>query len=67
MTVKDVWQVSPQAYVFLRTIDGEKHDKPIAYVGAGRFSDFFVHRIVPTTYPMFRHVLELDIDSCEEV
>ena len=66
MTVKDVWQVSPQAYVFLRKIDGETHDNPVPYVGGMKYSGYYVHRIVPTSYPMYKFVLELDVDSTEE-
>lgn len=66
MTVKDVWQVSPQAYVFLRKIDGEVHRDPVPYAGGEKYSDYFVHRIVPSMYPMHKLVLALDVDSTFE-
>ena len=61
MTVKQLWDVSPQCFTMIKSVNGEFLDHVQDYHGSGEYSDYKVVRIVATKYPMYAHVLELDI------
>ena len=61
MTVKQLWDVSPECFTFIKCVNGDFLDRVIEYHGNGEYSDYKVSRIVAESYPMYAHVLEIDI------
>ena len=68
MTVKDLWKVSPQCFIFIiggenaSEYTGDKEFKGITrkeYHGEKYGADLVVDRIIATSYPMYEHVIEV--------
>lgn len=68
MTVKDLYNVSPQNHIFIvrgNNADeyrGEKDFEGLTkteYNGEKYGNDLIVDRIIATTYPMYEHVIEV--------
>ena len=68
MTVKDLWKVSPQNFIFI--IEGEnaskyRGDKGFTgitrkeYNGEKYGAELKVDRVIATSYPMYEHVIEV--------
>ena len=62
MTLKELWDVSPQAFVFVVERD-EDFNKTSSreYHGSGPIGYMEVARVLPTKYPMYAHVLEVEL------
>ena len=62
MKLKDLWFVSPQAFVFIVTRD-ENFNKTSSreYHGSGPDGDREILRVLPTSYPMYKNVLEVEL------
>ena len=64
MTVHDLYMVSPQAFIFIVTRGGDfKVTSRKEYLGGDRDGGLVVGRVLPTSYPMYRHVLEVEIKT----
>lgn len=61
MTLYDLWFHAPQCFVFVRKPDGTVQE----YTGAQYGKEFKVDNILATSYPMFKHVLEVTEDRHE--
>ena len=59
MTLKDLWRISPQNFIFIRNADG----KVTEYAGGKDNADRIVKDILCTSYPNYRHVLEVKIED----
>jgi hypothetical protein len=58
MTLHDLWVVlSPQSFIFFRQKNGVLKE----YAGGKKYSDAVVGEIHPTSYPMFKNVLEVTL------
>ena len=55
MTVRDVWKVAPQSFVFIRGRDGRVKE----YCGSGDLGDREVDRMKAVKYPMYDSVIEI--------
>lgn len=63
MTLKELYKVSPQAFIFVVERDDDfskisSHE----YHGHGPDGEREVFRVLPTKYPMYAHVLEVELD-----
>lgn len=64
MTLKELWKVAPQAFFFVVTRDDEfRKTSSREYVGAGDDGNREVLRILPTSYPMYKNVLEVELEK----
>lgn len=62
MTVKELYNVSPWAFIFIVQRDQENGIKMCwEYKGGKLYSDREVKRINATSYPMYKSVLEVEI------
>ena len=62
MTLKELWEVAPQAFFFVVTRDDEfRKTASREYVGTGDDGNREVLRILPTSYPMYKNVLEVEL------
>lgn len=57
MSIYELWMVSPQSHIFIKGDDG----KVMEYNGGLDNSDMEVDRIVATSYPMYRSVIEVTV------
>ena len=57
MTLHELWSVSPQCFVFVRQKNGQLKE----YAGGKKNADARVEKIIGTSYPMFKNVLEVTI------
>lgn len=64
MTLKELWFLSPQAFTFIVERD-EDFNKISSreYVGGREDGDRRVVRLLPTSYPMYKHVLEVELEK----
>lgn len=60
MTLKELYQVAPTAFIFVRGAKGVEEYKG----GAG--GDRIVKKVTPTEYPMFKQVLEVELEQATE-
>lgn len=60
MTLKELYQVAPTAFVYVRGAKGVEEYKG----GAG--GDRIVKKVTPTEYPMFKQVLEVELEQATE-
>lgn len=62
MKLKELWKVSPQAFTFVVERD-EDFNKVASheYRGSGTDGEREVFRVLPTKYPMYAHVLEVEL------
>lgn len=63
MTVKDLWKVSPQSFVFIKD---ERTEKVKEYKGEKYGETLEIERVTPTSYPMYQKVLEVIVKSSRE-
>lgn len=62
MKLKDLWFVSPQAFVFIVTRDANfNKTSSREYHGSGPDGDREIVRVLPTRYPMYKNVLEVEL------
>lgn len=67
MKLKDLWFVSPQAFVFIVTRDADfNKTSSYEYHGSGPDGDREIKRVLPTSYPMYKNVLEVELAPAEE-
>ena len=57
MTLHELWSVSPQCFVFVRQKNGQLKE----YAGGKKNADAVVEKIIGTSYPMFKNVLEVTL------
>lgn len=57
MTVHELWEICPCGFIFIRCADGSVK----AYKGGGAFGNRVVVSVFPTSYPMFKNVLEVSV------
>ncbi len=57
MTVRELWDTAPQAHIMVRHKDNRVEE----YLGSGKTGGKKVTHILPTEYPMYKHVLEITI------
>lgn len=57
MTLRELWLVSPQCFIFIRR--GESCVEE--YKGGREESDAQIERVLATSYPMFKNVLEVTL------
>ena len=57
MTLHELWWVSPQCFVFVRQKNGQLKE----YAGGKKNADAVVEKIIGTSYPMFKNVLEVTL------
>lgn len=64
MTLKELWFMAPQSFVFIVERD-EDFNKISSreYCGGGKDGDRRVTRLLPTAYPMYKHVLEVELEK----
>lgn len=66
MTIKELWDVSPQSFVFIRL--GEKRVEH--YTGPSGFRKCYnekkVTRVTAKSYPNFKSVLEVELEGVYE-
>lgn len=62
MTLKELYQVAPQAFTFIVTRDDEfNKTSSREYTGGAEDGDKEVVRVYPTSYPMLKNVLEVEL------
>lgn len=62
MKLKELWRLSPQAKVFIvHRGDGLHVTSREEFIGERDLGERTVARITPTAYPMFKHVLEVEL------
>ena len=60
MKLKDLYNVSPQSFIFIKTIkDGHEH--LIAYSGGSRYSNHDVVKVTARSYPGYKSVFEVEL------
>lgn len=57
MTLHELWRLSPQCFVFIRQKNGVLKE----YTGGKKNADARVEKIIGTSYPMFKNVLEVTL------
>lgn len=57
MTLHELWRLSPQCFVFIRQKNGVLKE----YAGGKKNADARVEKIIGTSYPMFKNVLEVTL------
>lgn len=57
MTLHELWFVAPQCFMFIRQKNGVLKE----YTGGKKNADARVEKIIGTSYPMFRNVLEVTL------
>ena len=57
MTLHELWFVAPQCFVFVRQKNGQLKE----YAGGKKNADAVVEKIIGTSYPMFKNVLEVTL------
>ena len=57
MTLHELWSVSPQCFMFIRQKNGVLKE----YTGGKKNADAVVEKIIGTSYPMFKNVLEVTL------
>ena len=57
MTLHELWHLSPQCFVFIRQKNGVLKE----YAGGKKNADAVVEKIIGTSYPMFKNVLEVTL------
>ena len=63
----DLWWVSPQCFTFIKEKDGKAVDYPeCEYKGAPWGKEYVVYDVIATSYPMYKHVLEVKIHRKED-
>ena len=64
MTLKELWDVAPQAFFFVVTRDEEfRKTSSHEYVGTGTDGNREIFRVLPTSYPMYKNVLEVELSK----
>ena len=68
MTVNELYRVSPQAFLFIVERDADlnvtaRHE----YKGGKADGAKKVARVTPTKYPMYAHVLEVEVEADPEI
>lgn len=62
MTVKELYNASPWSHIFIVRRD-ETSKEHLGYYGGGKqYADKKVMRVYATSYPMYKSVLEVEID-----
>ena len=62
MKLKELWRLSPQASTFIVYRDDGIHEtRREEYHGDKTNGERTVERITPTSYPMMKHVLEVEL------
>lgn len=62
MKLKELWRLSPQAHVFIvQRGDGIHETSRQEFNGEHALGERTVARITPTAYPMYKHVLEVEL------
>lgn len=59
MTVKELYDASPQSFVFIRRGNGKVYE----YEGTKDFANNQVETVKATSYPMFHSILEITIKN----
>lgn len=55
MTVRELWNVAPQAHVMIRNLDGSVSE----YLGETTTGEKKIENVMPATYPNYPNVLEV--------
>lgn len=63
MTVKELWSVAPQSFVFIAEVDGQPTATMTEYCGGKKYADSRVIDVRATAYPMHKSVLEIKIET----
>ena len=62
MTVKDLWKVSPQSFIFVRKPDGNLDEIVSGPKGPqAEYRDREILSVLGTRYPSYSHVLEITV------
>ena len=68
MTLKELWLLAPQAFVFIVERDEDFNKiSSLEYTGPYGITKEYggrrVTRLLPTSYPMYKHVLEVELEK----
>ena len=59
MTLKELWDISPRCFVFVRQNDGSVKQ----YTGQKSGASALITDVCATKYPMYDHVLEVKLEE----